>query len=141
MRPPRRGATTSREAAGQSTCFAPDSFTMIGDVDLAPWAIVIVDTWMWTPYVMLICLAGLRSIPDYIYEAAEVDRASPWRQFWTITLPMVAPFRMKMRPMAPFDAPMDLRTAMSRRFSFTTIVSEARMLNAATTTISVSTMP
>ncbi len=31
---------------------------------------------MWTPYVMLICLAGLRSIPDYIYEAAEVDRAS-----------------------------------------------------------------
>ena len=49
---------------------------------------------MWTPYVMLICLAGLRSIPDYIYEAAEVDRASPWRQFWSITLPMVLPFIM-----------------------------------------------
>ena len=61
---------------------------------LAPWAIVIVDTWMWTPYVMLICLAGLRSIPDYIYEAAEVDRASAWRQFWSITLPMVLPFIM-----------------------------------------------
>ncbi len=69
-------------------------FTMIGDVDLAPWAIVLVDTWMWTPFVMLICLAGLRSIPDYIYEAAEVDRASKWRQFWTITLPMVLPFLM-----------------------------------------------
>ena len=69
-------------------------FTMIGDVDLAPWAIVLVDTWMWTPFVMLICLAGLRSIPDYIYEAAEVDRASQWRQFWTITLPMVLPFLM-----------------------------------------------
>ncbi|MCG8509339.1 MAG: sugar ABC transporter permease [Rhodospirillales bacterium] len=68
------------------------SFTMIGDVDLAPWAIVIVDTWMWTPYVMLICLAGLRSIPEYIYEAAEVDRASKWRQFWSITIPMVLPF-------------------------------------------------
>ena len=67
---------------------------MIGDVDLAPWSIIIVDTWMWTPYVMLICLAGLRSIPDYIYEAAEVDRASPWRQFWSITLPMVLPFLM-----------------------------------------------
>ena len=63
-------------------------------VTLAPWAIVIVDTWMWTPYVMLICLAGLRSIPDYIYEAAEVDRASPWRQFWSITLPMALPFIM-----------------------------------------------
>jgi len=72
----------------------PSSFQMIGDVPLAPWAIVLVDTWMWTPYVMLICLAGLRSIPDYIYEAAEVDRASTWRQFWSVTLPMVLPFLM-----------------------------------------------
>jgi multiple sugar transport system permease protein len=72
----------------------PSSFEMIGSVKLAPWAIVLVDTWMWTPYVMLICLAGLRSIPEYIYEAAEVDRASKWRQFWTITLPMALPFIM-----------------------------------------------
>ncbi|PKP73644.1 MAG: ABC transporter permease [Alphaproteobacteria bacterium HGW-Alphaproteobacteria-6] len=72
----------------------PSSFQMLGSVSLAPWAIVIVDTWMWTPFVMLICLAGLRSIPDYIYEAAEIDRASKWRQFRTITLPMVAPFLM-----------------------------------------------
>ena len=70
------------------------SFSMIGEVSLAPWAIVIVDTWMWTPFVMLICLAGLRSIPESIYEAAECDRASPWRQFWTITVPMVLPFLM-----------------------------------------------
>ena len=72
----------------------PTSFSMIGDVRLAPWAIVIVDTWMWTPFVMLICLAGLRSIPESIYEAAECDRASKWRQFWTITVPMVLPFLM-----------------------------------------------
>lgn len=70
------------------------SFEMIGSVALAPWAIIIVDTWMWTPFVMLICLAGLRSIPDYIYEAAAIDRASNWRQFWTITVPMVLPFLM-----------------------------------------------
>ena len=76
------------------TGIPPSSFQMLGDVTLSPWAIVLVDTWMWTPYVMLICLAGLRSIPDYIYEAAEVDRASKWRQFWTITLPMAAPFIM-----------------------------------------------
>jgi multiple sugar transport system permease protein len=73
---------------------SPSSFQMIGDVNLAPWSIVIVDVWMWTPYVMLICLAGLRSIPDYIYEAAEVDRASNLRQFWSITLPMAMPFIM-----------------------------------------------
>ena len=72
----------------------PSSFEMLGEVDLAPWSIVIVDTWMWTPFVMLICLAGLRSIPDYIYEAAEIDRASKFRQFWTITVPMVLPFLM-----------------------------------------------
>jgi multiple sugar transport system permease protein len=76
------------------TGIEPSSFEMLGSVALAPWAIVIVDTWMWTPYVMLICLAGLRSIPAYIYEAAEVDRASNWRQFWSITLPMALPFIM-----------------------------------------------
>ena len=76
------------------TGIEPTSFSMIGDVSLAPWSIVIVDTWMWTPFVMLICLAGLRSIPDSIYEAAECDRASKWRQFWTITIPMVLPFLM-----------------------------------------------
>ncbi len=72
----------------------PSSFEMLGSVSLAPWSIVIVDTWMWSPFVMLICLAGLRAIPDYIYEAAEIDRASKWRQFWTITVPMVLPFLM-----------------------------------------------
>ena len=76
------------------TGIPPSSFEMIGSVKLAPWSIIIVDTWMWTPYVMLICLAGLRSIPEYLYEAAEVDRASRWRQFWTITLPMALPFIM-----------------------------------------------
>ena len=72
----------------------PSSFEMLGSVRLAPWAIIIVDTWMWTPFVMLICLAGLRSIPAYIYEAAEIDRASKLRQFFTITIPMVLPFLM-----------------------------------------------
>ena len=65
---------------------------MIGSSFLAPWSIVIVDTWMWTPFTMLICLAGLRSIPNYLYEAAEVDRASRWQQFIYITLPSVLPF-------------------------------------------------
>ncbi len=81
-------------AVGFVTGADPASFSMIGDVALAPWAIVIADTWMWSPFVMLICLAGLRSIPDSIYEAAECDRASKWRQFWTITIPMALPFLM-----------------------------------------------
>lgn len=67
---------------------------MIGSIDLAPWAIIIVDSWMWTPYIMLLCLAGLRSIPDYLYEAAEIDRANALQKFWYITLPRVLPFLM-----------------------------------------------
>jgi multiple sugar transport system permease protein len=47
--------------------------------------------WMWSPFVMLLCLSGLGAIPDYLYEAAAIDRASWWLQFWRITLPQVAP--------------------------------------------------
>jgi multiple sugar transport system permease protein len=59
--------------------------------DYALISIVIVDVWMWSPFVMLLCLSGLKAIPDYLYEAAAIDRASSWRQFWRITLPQVAP--------------------------------------------------
>jgi multiple sugar transport system permease protein len=58
---------------------------------LALWAIVIVDVWMWSPFVMLLCLSGLGAIPDYLYEAAAIDRASSWFQFRRITLPQVMP--------------------------------------------------
>lgn len=63
----------------------------LDDPNLALWAVVIVDVWMWSPFVMLLCLSGLNAIPEYLYEAAEIDRASPWFQFWRITLPQVAP--------------------------------------------------
>ncbi len=58
---------------------------------LALWAVVLVDVWMWSPFVMLLALSGLKAIPDYLYEAAAIDRASPWFQFWRITVPQVAP--------------------------------------------------
>jgi multiple sugar transport system permease protein len=58
---------------------------------LALWAVVIADVWMWAPFVMLLVLSGLKAIPEYLYEAAAVDRASSWFQFWRITLPQVAP--------------------------------------------------
>lgn len=61
-----------------------DRFTVI-------WSLVIVDVWMWTPFMMLISLAGLSAIPKYLYEAAAVDRAGAWFRFRHITLPMVMP--------------------------------------------------
>ena len=58
---------------------------------LALWSVVLVDVWMWSPFVMLLALSGLKAIPDYLYEAAAIDRASSWFQFWRITLPQVTP--------------------------------------------------
>lgn len=63
----------------------------LADRTIIPWSIVLVDVWMWTPFMMLIALAGLSAIPKYLYEAADVDRAGAWFRFRHITLPMVAP--------------------------------------------------
>ena len=63
----------------------------LADPTLALWAIVIVDVWMWSPFVMLLSLAGLSAIPNYLYEAAAIDRAGPWFVFRRITLPQVMP--------------------------------------------------
>ena len=43
--------------------------------NIALWSLVIVDVWMWTPFMMLMSLAGLSAVPKYLYEAAAVDRA------------------------------------------------------------------
>ena len=51
--------------------------------------IVFADAWMWSPFVMLLVLAGLVSVPKYLYEAAAIDRVSGWRRFWTITFPYI----------------------------------------------------
>ena len=51
--------------------------------------IVFADAWMWSPFVMLLVLAGLVSVPKYLYEAAAIDRVSAWRRFWSITFPYI----------------------------------------------------
>ncbi len=66
-----------------------DTFVMLGSPAGAIAGIVIADAWMWSPFVMLLVLAGLVSVPKYLYEAAEIDRASSWRTFWTITFPYI----------------------------------------------------
>jgi multiple sugar transport system permease protein len=61
------------------------------DDDLKLVSIVMVEVWMWTPFMMLISLAALNAIPKYIYEATEIDRASRWMVFRAVTVPMCAP--------------------------------------------------
>ena len=58
---------------------------------LALLSLIVVDTWQWTPFIMLIALAGLTAVPKYLYEAAAIDRASEWFRFRRITLPLVWP--------------------------------------------------
>ena len=58
---------------------------------LALVSLILVDTWQWTPFIMLIALAGLTAVPGYLYEAASIDRASEWFRFVHITLPLVWP--------------------------------------------------
>jgi multiple sugar transport system permease protein len=52
-------------------------------------SLILVSTWLWTPFVTVCCLAGMQSIPQSLYEAARVDGASGWDQFWHITLPQL----------------------------------------------------
>lgn len=54
-------------------------------------AATITNIWLGFPFMMVIALGGLQSIPKELYEAAEVDGAQPWRQFWTITAPLLKP--------------------------------------------------
>lgn len=63
----------------------------LANPDTALWAIVAVDVWKTTPFMALLLLAGLQLIPGDVYEAATVDGASKWKQFWGITLPLLKP--------------------------------------------------
>lgn len=66
-------------------------FAWIADPKVALLAIMLTDVWQWTPFLMLIVLAGLQTIPLELYEAAEVDGASSWQTFWSITVPLLLP--------------------------------------------------
>ena len=68
-----------------------EDFEWLSDPDVALYAVALTDIWMWSPFVMLLSLAGLSAIPQHLYEAAAIDRASRWYTFTRITLPLVMP--------------------------------------------------
>ena len=71
--------------------FGLGDFPWLSDPTAALYAVAITDIWMWSPFVMLLSLAGLSAVPKHLYEAAAIDRASGWYTFSRITLPLVAP--------------------------------------------------
>jgi multiple sugar transport system permease protein len=66
-------------------------FAWIADPKVALFAVMFTDIWQWTPFLMLIVLAGLQSISPEMYEAAEVDGASRLQTFGRVTLPLIFP--------------------------------------------------
>jgi multiple sugar transport system permease protein len=71
--------------------FGLGDFAWLSDPNVALYAVAITDIWMWSPFVMLLSLAGLSAVPKHLYEAAAIDRAGAWYTFTRITLPLVAP--------------------------------------------------
>lgn len=67
-------------------------------------SLVLVETWQWTPLVMLILLGGLAAIPSEPYESALMDGASRWQMFRYITLPLLGPFILVAAIIRTIDA-------------------------------------
>jgi multiple sugar transport system permease protein len=93
-----------------------EGFDWLSNPNVALYAIAITDIWMWSPFVMLLSLAGLSAIPPRLYEAAAIDRASRWYTFTRITLPLVTPLLLiavifrTMEAIKAFDLPFIMST-------------------------------
>jgi multiple sugar transport system permease protein len=80
----------------------PSQWTYSADTVIP--TLVMVETWQWTPLVMLIVLGGLASLPVDPYEAAKIDGASGWQTFRHITLPLLWPFIVVAMVIRAIDA-------------------------------------
>lgn len=81
-----------------------DAVNWLGSASVALWAVIAVEVWQWTPFIALIILAGLRSLPVDPFEAALIDGASAWQMFVHIVLPLIKPFVMVALLVRTMDA-------------------------------------
>jgi multiple sugar transport system permease protein len=68
----------------------PQNFSILGTADTALAGVLLAEIWQWTPFMVLIMLAGLRSLPKEPFEAAAIDGATPVQAFFKLTLPMMS---------------------------------------------------
>ncbi|MCC0030444.1 MAG: sugar ABC transporter permease [Brucellaceae bacterium] len=68
-----------------------EPYNILGDPKTALWGVVVANVWYGVPFFAITLLAALQSIPSELYEAAEIDGATPWQSFTKITLPFLAP--------------------------------------------------
>lgn len=69
-----------------------DDFRWGASSGSALFTVILVDIWVYTPFMMILLLAGLRSLPKQPFEAAALDGVPRFQQFWRITLPMLTPY-------------------------------------------------
>lgn len=75
-----------------ATLLGLENFNWASDPSTAMLTVIIVDVWVYTPFIMILLLAGLRSLPPQPFEAAALDGVPRLFVFWRITLPMLTPF-------------------------------------------------
>lgn len=68
-----------------------DTIPWFTDTKWARVAVIIADSWQWTPFVFIVVLAAMQSIPDELYEAARLDTSSEWTLFRRVTFPLIQP--------------------------------------------------
>ena len=71
--------------------FGVPAVNWFGTGELAMFSIVLIDTWRWTPFVILMSLAGILGLPAEPFEAAEIDGAGPWQRLVHIAIPLLMP--------------------------------------------------
>ncbi|WP_100010030.1 carbohydrate ABC transporter permease [Lentibacillus sediminis] len=67
----------------------PEESWLLSTAEGGMFSVILADVWKTTPYMALLLLAGLQTIPESLYEASGVDGANKWQQFWRITLPLL----------------------------------------------------
>ncbi|MGV3523200.1 MAG: carbohydrate ABC transporter permease [Candidatus Sericytochromatia bacterium] len=71
-----------------------DRISWLSDPFWSMFAVCATNIWLGVPFMMITLLGGLQGIPEELYEAAQLDGASRWKQFWSVTLPMLKPVAM-----------------------------------------------
>jgi multiple sugar transport system permease protein len=74
------------------------------DARIAPFTIIMVDVWEWTPFMFLALLAAFQALPMELYQAAAVDGANGWQMFTHITLPLITPVIVTISLIRAIDA-------------------------------------
>lgn len=75
----------------RSTAIIRRNVDWYGSPDFALTTIIVADVWKTTPFMALLLLAGLQTIPESLSEASIIDGAGPWQRFWYVRLPLLAP--------------------------------------------------